>query len=236
MQEIYRAFVVVFLIALAVYGFAKKPLTEQAIAPADFERRRNLWLALTAALFLVPNFWVFMLLAGALLLFAARRDSNTVALLFGTLLAVPLIGANIDGFGVINYLFELDFFRLFSLLVLLPAYLHLRRQPTSAAFGTTLADRFVVGFLLLRFGMEFTASTFTDALRSGFYLLLEGFLPYYVASRCLKSVPSFRDALSTYVLAAAVLGVIGVFEFAKGWLLYSNVATALEVPWGWAST
>jgi len=232
MQEIHRAFIVVLLIAVFVYGFAKKPLTDAAIAPADFVRRRNLWLALTAALFLVPSFWMFMTLAGALLLIAARHDSNTVALLFATVLAVPLIGANIDAFGIINYLFELDFLRLFSLLVLLPAYLHLRSQPTSAAVGSTVADRFFLGFLVLCFGMEFTASTFTNALRSGFYLLLEVFLPYYVASRCLKSMPSFRDALSTYVLVAAVLGVIGVFEFGKGWLLYSNVSSALDAPWG----
>ena len=231
MQEIYRALLVVFFIALGVFWFAKTALTETAIAPQDFDRRRNLWLWLTLALFLSHNFWVFMAISAALLLVGAKQEKNLVALLFGLVLAVPLIDAQLPALGLVNYLFELNFMRLFSLLVLFPAFLLLRRQPSTATLGSSYADRFVLGYLLLLLALQLPMGNFTSALRFGFLLFADIFLPYYIASRSLKTLQDFRDTLASLVLAAGVMGVIGMFEYLKGWLLYSNIAGALDAPW-----
>ena len=231
MQEIFRALLVVFVIALGVFWFAKTALTETAIAPQDFDRRRNLWLWLTLALFLSHNFWVFMAISAGLLLVGARQEKNLVALLFSLVLAVPLMDAQLPALGLVNYLFELNFMRLFSLLVLFPAFLLLRRQPGTAALGSNYAERFVLGYLLLLFALQLPPGNITSALRFGFLLFVDIFLPYYIASRSLKTLQDFRDALASLVLVAAVMGVIGLFEYLKGWLLYSNIAGALDASW-----
>ena len=91
MSEHHRAFVVILVLSLTMFALVRKPAVALGMEEADFARRRNLWLAATAAAFLAYNFWIFVLVIGALLLFSARKDSNPLALylflLFATLMA-----------------------------------------------------------------------------------------------------------------------------------------------------
>jgi O-antigen ligase len=65
-----------------------------------------------------------------------------------------------------------------------------------------------------------------------FYAFLDVFLPYYVASRGVRDLAAFRDALAAFVLAALLLAPIAVFEFARHWLVYAPLDNALGVTWG----
>lgn len=235
MSEIYRALVAVLFLAALVFYFARKGITERAIEPGDYARRRNVWLAITLLLFLSHDYWIFMIASGGVLLYAARREHNLLALLFVTVLAVPLIENNIGAFGILNFLFELNFFRLFSLVVLLPTYLRLRRQSGRVAFGQLPPDLFLLAYLALLFVLQLQGGNVTNALRYGFYLFIDTFLPYYVASRYLKDLKSYRDTLASLSVVAAVAGLIGVLEYLKGWLVYSPVPGGLGVTWGLGS-
>lgn len=228
MPEHIRALVVILGLASAVFFFAKAPATAMAMAPADFARRRNLWFAITLTAFLAHNFWIFIAVATALLLLALPREPNKLAMFFFLLFAVPAVSGEISGLGAIQHFFTIHYHRLLALAVLLPAFLTLRAQSDVERFGRTLPDKLLAGYLILCFLLMLTVSTFTNTLRHGvFYAFIDIFLPYYVASRYLKNLQGFRDALMAFVVAALVLSAIGAFEFARKWLLYTSLEDAL---------
>ena len=228
MPEHLRALVVILVLATVVYAFAKAPACALASTAGDFERRRNLWFGLTLVVFLAHNFWIYIFAAAALLLFAAPRETNRLAMFFFLLCAVPRMEAEIPGLGIIGHFFTINYLRLLSLVVLLPAFLSLRKQPELEPFGRSLPDKLIAGHLILFFVLMLTVASFTHALRHGvFYAFIDIFLPYYVASRALKNLHHFRDALMGFVVGALVLSAIAVFEFGKGWLLYAGLDEAL---------
>jgi hypothetical protein len=234
MPEHLKALVVVLAAAIAVFAIAKAPACAVATATKDFDRRRNLWLVLTLAAFLSHSFWLCLALAGVCVVVAMQNEHNKLAMFFLVLFAIPPITADMPGMGLVNYLFVIDYVRLLALLVLFPAYLHLRKQPDTMAFGRTVPDKILAAYLILGFLLWSQHSTLTNALRNGvFYAFIDVFLPYYVASRSLKNIKDFRDALMAYTVAAMVLSLIVIFEFAKGWLLYPSVEVAQGITWGW---
>lgn len=227
-----RALIVIIFLAVVVFAFTKAPACAVASTQHDFERRRNLWIAVTIIAFLAHNFWVYIASTTALLLFFLPRETNKLALFFFLLFAVPAIESQISGMGVINHFFSINYLRLLSLTILLPSYLSLRKQKNVTPFLRFLTDKFVFGYIILLFLLMLNASTFTNALRHGIlYGFLDVFLPYYVASRSLQDLKQFRDALMAFVIASMILSLIGVFEFLKHWLLYINLDNALGSPW-----
>jgi O-antigen ligase len=229
-----KALVVILVLATAVFAFAKAPACALASTKGDFERRRNLWFGITLVAFFAHNFWIFIIIVAALLLLTVGREPNKLALYFFLLFAVPPFGAEITGLGVIRQFFEIHYLRLLSLTVLLPAFLFLRRQPDSERFGRSLPDKLLAGYLILICLLTLTVNSFTATLRSGvFYAFIDVFLPYYVASRSLKNLQGFRDALMGFVVAALVLSAIAAFEYPQFWLLYGNLDDALGAPWAY---
>ena len=145
---------------------------------------------------------------------------------------VPPLGAEITGLGVINYFFSINYLRLLALTVLFPTYLSLRNQPGTEPFGRLLPDKLISGYLILNFFLELQVDSLTNTLRHGvFYVFVDVFLPYYVASRSLREIRQFREALMGFVVAALLLSAVAAFEYAKHWLLYASLHDALGVPW-----
>jgi O-antigen ligase len=235
MPEHLKALVVIMVLAPVVFVLANRPVTAVAMAPEDFSRRRNLWLLITAIAFLAHNFWIYIIAAGLLLLATTAREPNKLALYYFLLFAVPALPARVTGLGVINYFFTIDYLRLLSLTVLLPAFLALRSQPDVDRFGRLLTDKLLTGYLVLQFLLMLAASTFTDTLRHGaFYAFLDAFLPYYVASRSVRRTAEFRDVIAAFVVASLILAPIGAFEYLKHWLLYTSLESALgSEAWGY---
>jgi hypothetical protein len=237
MPEHLRALVVVLALATVVFAFAKAQACAVATGAADFERRRNLWYAITLIVFLSHNYWVYIVLTAVVLLVTLPGEPNKLAAYFLVLFAVPPIADEISGLGVVNYFFTIHYIRLLALAVLLPAFLYLAGRPGSEPFGRLLPDKLLAGYIILRFALMFPGSSFTDALRHGvFYAFIDIFLPYYVTSRSLKNLQGMRDALMSFVVAALVLSAIGVFEYAKAWLLYKPLEHVLGVGrWGYGN-
>jgi len=133
-------------IATIIFRLAK-PIALQFMSGEDFSRRRSVWLILTSAGFLSPNFWIYALVAIPLLTWAYRRDSNAVALYLFMLHVIPPVGVIIPILGN-NGLFSVDNYRLLAFVVLVPAWTRYRRdhqKNTSGEFG-------VMDFLLLAYG------------------------------------------------------------------------------------
>lgn len=236
MPEHLRSLVVVLLLAAPIFFLVGPVIYRQTPYSADFARRRNAWFAVTLIAFLSHNYWIFIVLTTAVIAFAVAKEQNRLAFFFLLVFAMPALPADIPGFGVMNHFFTINYVRLLTLLVLLPTYLSLRRQPGIEPFGHLLADKLVAGYIALQFLLMLEASTFTNVLRHGaFYSFIDVFLPYYVASRCLRSGDRFRDAAASFVVAGLILSAIGTFEFAKHWLLYSKLDDALGVRWGYGN-
>ena len=233
MPEHLRALVFILAISGAVFAFAKAPITATACSLEDFKRRRNLWFALTLSAFLAHNFWVFIALASFALIYAGGKDSNRFALYLAVMLALPRLSASIPGFGLMKELFSIEPLRLLSLLILLPAYLSLRRQPGVEPFGRLLCDKLLICSFVLEVALTLPYRTFTSVIRdSVFYEFTNVFLLYYVASRSLRTTKDFRDALGAFTVGVMIFCAIVAVEFGRRWLLYSALDDALGVSLG----
>jgi O-antigen ligase len=230
MPEHLRALTVILVLAGIVFALSRRAAAD-LVPYSDFTRRRNLWFVLTLLVFVSHSFWVYSAVAAVILTVAGKRERNPIALFFFLLFLVPPASAQIPGLGVINYFFDLNHIRLLSLCVLLPAFFVLRRRADTLAFGRTWPDKLLAANILLASLLLLRETTPTDTLRQALYMFIEVFLPYYVASRALKNLSDFKDALLAFVLAAMVLSIIGLFEFARSWLLYSALIDALGMQW-----
>lgn len=237
MSEHLIALPVILVLAGAVFIGAIGPITAQACSPQDFRRRRNLWFVLTLAAFLTHSFWLFMVIAALALALTVKAESNRFALYFGLMLAVPPIAASVPGLGVFNELFSINLMRLLALVVLLPTYLVLRGQSGVDPFGRLWCDKLLLGYLALEVVLTLPYRTATSVLRdSVFYAFTDVFLPYYVASRSLRTLKAFRDAIAAFVVGVLVLSVMLMFEFARSRLLYVSLAPAMGVfDYGWGT-
>ena len=231
MPEHLRALIVILALACIVFAFARRPAAD-LISYSEFVRRRNLWLALLVLAYLSHSFWLYAALTAIVLTIARRRERNPLALFFILLFLIPPASVQIPGLGLINYLFTLDHVRLLALLVLLPAFFMLRKQADTLPFGRTWPDKLLTLHIVLSALLHLRETTLTDTLRQMFYLYTDVFLPYYVASRALKQLSEFKDAMLAFALAAMVLALIGVFEYSRHWLLYSSLVDAMGLNWG----
>ncbi len=231
MPEHLKALVVILVLATMVFAFARGPACGVAIAEDDFVRRRNLWFAITLIAFLSHNFWIYIALTGSLLVWAAPLEKNKVALFLFLIFTLPRISAEVPGFGGIRYFFLIDYFRLFSLAVLLPAAAALHQQAVAAGSRATTTDKILAAYIILNAILQFEYIPLTGTLRGLLIVITDAVLPYYVASRSLKNMQSFRDALMSLSVGVMILAVISIFEMARHWLLYSKLDTALGVLW-----
>ena len=226
MPEHLRALVVILIIAALTFTLAKKAIGP-IVTYTRFNQWRSAWFVLTLIAFLSFNFWVYVVVGGLYLLFFLR-DTNKVSAYFLLILAVPPLSSSISGMGVVNYLFEINHFRLLSLLVLLPAFMRLYRNSNTLTLGKIWPDRFLLAYIILSIALQLRDTTITDTLRYAFYTFTDIFLPYYVVSRALQKQEDFKHAISALVVATLIVAAIGVFEFVRHWLLY----TPLSSVWG----
>lgn len=230
MPEHLRALIIILLLAIFIFTFAKKTV-ESLISPQQFKRWRNAWLIITLIVFLAGNFWAYALVSALFLWFISKREKNKFALFFVLLFAVPRISADIPGFGLVNFLFSIDYVRLLSLTILLPAYLSLRKKSDTLAFGKNWPDKLLLVYLILDVVLLMRDTSFTDAMRGGLYNFTDAFLPYYVASRGLKNFQQLKEVIIAFALASLLASVIAIFEYSKFWLLYSSLGDALNIKW-----
>jgi len=233
-----RALVVVMTLSLLVLFLARRVACETAIRPDDFKRRAAVWVVVTLAAFLSHNYWLFALITVPLIALAGNKDSNRLALYFFLLFAIPPFLAMIPGLGVFgDALIELHHTRWLSLALLLPAYLSLRGKPGVQPLGAGAVDKFLLSYLLVLVVLQGLDTTVTNVLRILTGLCLDIILPYYVASRALRDLPAYRDALMSFVVAALIMCPIALAEYAMHWLMYAGLGDVLGLPfWGFGRT
>lgn len=230
MGDKYRAFAWVMLVTFGVFMIAR-PVFMRWMSSDDFVLRRNAWLGLTTAAFLLPSFWLYVMVAGAIVWFAAKRDSHPAALYVFLLLVIPPLEGDLPTLGIIKSLFPMNHFRLLSLVLLIPLALRLSREGREVGLRSDAArlpplhaaDVMLLMFLALQLVLFLPYESITNTLRRAFLMLLNTWLPYYVVSRACRDRRMVVEVMAALVLAAIVLAPIAAVENVKGWLLYSGV-------------
>jgi hypothetical protein len=222
-----KELIVVMGIAIAVF-FAARPLCLAYMRSEDFALRRNVWFALTVCAFLSPSFWLYVLVAFAVLGWAGRRDSNPAALYLVAFGVIPPVTIYIPVVGI-NTLFALSQARILALVLLLPLALRLfsANEGGLARRWMTL-DWLLVAYLVLQLALVSPYETVTATMRRGFLLSIDTLLVYYVFSRALLSRRALVDTMAAFVMVGAIYASIGIFESFKGWLMYEQIG----LNWG----
>jgi hypothetical protein len=211
-----KALMVVLAIGAIVFWIAK-PLALRFMTEHDYQRRRNLWLSLTAVAFVVPSFWLFFGIALPVLFVAAKRDKNPLALALLLLHLIPPAMMTIPSIGV--RLLDLNSIRLLTLAILIPALLNAPRQaPASAAFKAAAAC--MLGYNLLMLALYLPYEAPTNTVRRLLEYGLDSIIIFFAFYRLLPTPREMREALMCLCLGTAIVAVIGVFEWLRWWLLY----------------
>ena len=222
-----KELIVVMGIAIAVF-LAARPLCLAFMRSEDFTLRRNVWFALTVCAFLSPSFWLYVLVAVAVLGWAGRRDSNPAALYLVAFGVIPPVTIYIPVVGI-NTLFALSQARILGLVLLLPLALRLFSVNEGGLARRWIAlDWLLVAYLLLQLAIVSPYETVTASMRRGFLLSIDTLLVYYVFSRALLSRRALVDTMAAFVMVGAVYASIGIFESFKGWLMYEQIG----LDWG----
>jgi O-antigen ligase len=229
--EYIKALVVILALSIPIFWIARKQVCDIAIDQIDFDRRKILWIGLTVSSFLAHNFWIYVAISCILILYVSRKEKNVLALFLFVAFAVPPIAVTIPGFAGIQQIFSISPTRVLVLLILVPAYLKLRRDPGVTSFGKTLADKFLLGYIVLPLILQINVDTLTNTIRFGLYSITDIFLPYYVASRGIKTLAAWRDTFMSFTVAVALLSVVAIFESTRKWLLYGSVSSQMGIDW-----
>lgn len=224
MPEHIRALIFILFIATPVYLYAKKAVGPMFM-PEEFVRLRNAWVAITLFAFLSHNFWLFIVLSSAYLLYVAKSEQNKFALYFALLIVIPPMSDRIPS------LFDVSYIRILSLTILLPYFIAFRGSPDNPSYGKSLAEKFMLGYMLLATILMMRGTTVTDALRFGFHGFTDIFLPYFAASRAIKDFEQLKKVMIAFIFACFIAAAIGAFEFSSGWLVYSTLPDALHIDW-----
>jgi hypothetical protein len=231
MPEHLRALVVILVLS-GLSFWLMRPAVAQLVGSATFQQWRNLWLGLTLVAFFSHSFWIYALVVALVLLLRPPRIGHVVGVWLLLLFLVPPASIDIPGLGIINFLFTIDHLRLLSLVLLLPTALVLLQKRASLRLGSTAPDKLLLGFLLLAAVLQLREANITSTLRGCFYLFTDVFLPYYVASRSLRSMEDFKHALTGFLMSTALLAAFAMFETLRHWNLYAAIDDALGTSWG----
>ena len=223
MPEHLRSFVVITVLMALAYAISRR-LFAHALAPRFVDRLFAAGYGATAIMFFAHNMWLFLAGLAGLTFLMGRRLGQPLAIFVFLMLLMPGFTIKVPGFGLINYLIELNPQRILALVLLLPSAIHLAGRPGLPRPGKLLTDKIVIVYTLFIALLAYQQyATFTGALRQLFATTIDFVLLYFVGSRTLLSKLAVRHAIVSLVVAAIFLALVGVFEFAKRWLLYASV-------------
>jgi len=173
-----------------------------------------------------PSIWLYLLIAFPLVYRAAKLDPNPAALFILLFFAVP--DARVSVPGLPFEIFPIGHHRILALAFLVhifPAKLSLnsgRKKIFDVMFFLLLA------FVFLKFGLDAPYRSNTHNLRELILSFLDIVFVYFLFSSLCGKSERLLDCFSMWVLVATLLSVVAIFEYAKGWLLY----TGINARWG----
>ena len=215
-----KALLVVLVLASLVFAIAKSTCL-RFMSESDFTHRRNVWFILTVSAFTISNFWLYSMIAFAVMYWAGKKDQNPVALYVLLLHVVPPLGMEIPPVLVGNF-FKLDNYRVLAFAILIPVAWQLAHAKDKAQFGNFKPfDRWLLAYLLLQLALLMPYEELTNTVRRGFLFAIDSMVLFYVVSRTCSNRAKLIETMAMCVLAGCIMASVAAFESPKGWLLYS---------------
>lgn len=226
MIEALKALFVVGTLSVAAFIYARMAFSG-AVPGATINHWRNIFLAVTAVAFLVPNYWLMLaVMSGTIIVFGAAEKFRP-ALYLLLLFAVPAVSKIVPGFAGINNFLELYPFNLMAIIILFP--LLLRPNETKGAGVGALADACFIAYALIVFALAFRDTTFSDGVRRATAFLLTAIPQYLVFSRIRWTIDRARLATAALVIPLIALSAVAAAEAALRWHLYANAVQTWDV-------
>lgn len=222
MSPHYKAFIVVIVMSLIAAVVYYQPM-RQAVGPRQAANWRNMWLAATATLFLVSNFWLFIIAVMTMVAILARAEPLKPAVFAMLLFFAPAIGEAIPGFAGINKFIMVTPPIGLSLVLLIPLMLSRHAMKKVAPAGGA-ADIFFSLYLVLVMCLSVRAPSFTHMLRTAIEVWLAMAPIYYVFSRSPKTLDDLRLITGAYIFGALFLSFPAIPEFLRNWHLYNSAS------------
>ena len=224
MSELIKSFIIVFTLSGATFWIVKKALPE-FMASREFKRWRMLWLAFLISAYAAHSAWLlFAAIVFFCLVFTPSNPKYRIIYYLLLLSALPLVTAEIPGFGGVRFIFTLNYQRLL-VLVLLTVFVVTR--PAKPKLFALPSDIFVFLFVLFTSYSSFRDNTFTNALRECLMNVLDILIPYLAISRYLDSKEQLNKAFLALLIGMAPFAVIGCFETLKHWHIFNSMKHAV---------
>lgn len=218
-------FVILCLIG-CTYGLARRWL-QDTLLPADTLRDVTLgWAGISCLLFLLPNFWLFLLASGSVMWWLGRRQHPAV-MFCGLIYAAPSLEQVIPGFGTINSLVSPSYHRTLALTTLAIWVTTKQQSQDIKAPPDGLFDKILLCYGALLLILQVKDDSATNTIRAGLYFYTDIFLVFHIARRFCLARDQIQRAVGALVFGIMVISLIGIFEMGKRWLLYGNVTNTL---------
>jgi hypothetical protein len=227
-----KALICVIGLAVPVFLLMRPLLLAAGYDASTYRRHTFAWFLITLVVFLSHNFWLFSVLVACSMYPLAKRETNPLALYVVALFAAPHFMMTLPGIGPIQNLFDVTHIRTLNLSILLPFALSLYRKNQGQQRKIPISLELpLMLFLALCIAKFLAVGSVTQTLRLTFNLIVDIWLPYYVASRGIRSLSQFRELAAAGALAITVTASIAIFETGKSWLLYESLRDPLGVAW-----
>lgn len=180
-------------------------------------------LVVPALFFVSPNIWIPLAVIPVALIAGSRSRSNLAANYLALLILVPALADTIFVGGTTIWRVSSD-----SALGI-GAFIGLLILPRGRKFGSPMLDALVGGLCILYVIADARGYPSTQIARAGATAFFTIAVPYLVMSRCVSTRADARAVILNLYFAGFVSAFITMFEVARHWSLYFEVADNLGV-------
>ncbi len=192
------------------------------------------WFALsvivTSTAFIVPS---FLGLVGILIIYHVKvlppshQKNKRVIYYFLFLPLIPEFLRFVIPFPGINFLTEISYPQVVTLIVLLPNLLN--KGASKLHVRKAAADIPVILFTAVLCMLSFRNPSMTAALRKSFVHIVDIIIPYFAISRSVESSEDFEEIMKVIFYTGFIIACIGILEQIKRWTFYPPLATFLNL-------
>jgi len=178
--------------------------------------------------FLIPNYWIFILITFIFLKSQNQlKEIEKICLFFFLLPLLPLLTKEIPGFSGIRFIADITYPRALTLSLLLPIYL--TSNSKSPPLLRLPSAKILIFYLTLLFILGTRENTLTNSMRTLLYLFIDIFIPYFTISRSIKNTEDLQKVLFSIFYSMLFICIIAIFETLKGWHLFYSLAHSLNI-------
>ncbi len=181
--------------------------------------------------FLSPHYNIFIALFAVFLFYVLKQHKEQIpAAALILLICLPTDGLEINTYGLINRLFEINQRRLVEIFLLLPAIVMYFQNKKSFTIKQHKMDKFIYLYIVLDLiSQKSVDPTATHFMRVFLIDILEVYAPYFVFSRLFSREIDLDRFVVSYIFLGATLGLLGFVETAKNWILWTEKAESYGI-------